>query len=218
MKTTLHSIHFIAFLILFGIKDLSAQCTRTTTFQDGDYVVTGIAQLEYLTNGTKTLSFEGFDTMTGPDVDVYLSNSNNSVAGAVLVSDLNYSSSSQYIVPSNVNINDYQYVVLWCTSFSQWWGYGSLGIATGSDCATLGIEISSISEVKIHPNPVMDIIHISGLKNKADIRIFDVAGKMVFSEKMNVGHSVDVSELNAGLYLISVNDDRQFTTKRLIIQ
>lgn len=206
-------------IILLGFNSISAQCTRTAPFQNGNYVVTGTATMEFLTNGTKTLSFAGFSTMTGPDVDVYLSNSNNSNTGAVFLADVNYSATSQYTIPANININDYQYVLLWCTNFSQWWGFGTLSIANGADCNALSIEEGSINNISIYPNPTSDKVKISGLKNdSAEVRIFNTLGETVYQSNRHIDQDINVSNLNSGIYILSLSVEGRKTSRKLIIQ
>lgn len=217
MKTTILS--FI--ILLFTLPSINSQCSvRTSTFQNGDYVVTGTARLEFSSTGKKILSFDNFSTMAGPDVDVYLSNTNNSVTGGIKISDVSYSTTSQYTVPTGIDINDYQYIVLWCTDFGQYWGFGQLSAETTATCVTtLSVDNNFIDKIGVYPNPTSDIIHISGTNiNSAEIRIFDFLGKTVFQKNNNLDQEINLSHLKKGIYLLQINNQGKINTKKIVLK
>ena len=69
--------------------------------------------------------------------------------------------------------------------------------------------------VAIFPNPANNIVHISAL-SKVNIAISGIDGK-VYMEQSGV-NEVDITELNAGLYLLTVydNDGQKLTTVKLV--
>jgi len=74
--------------------------------------------------------------------------------------------------------------------------------------------------IKLYPNPATSEITISLLETtKADIRVFDLLGKLMIYEadKLIVNsHSVDVSSLNSGVYFIRINSEKGTVTKKFI--
>jgi hypothetical protein len=57
-------------------------------------------------------------------------------------------------------------------------------------------------EIKLYPNPVKDILNVSNTGSE-EYRIFDMAGKLINSGKLNKG-SVNVSNLTQGAYIIQI--------------
>ena len=76
--------------------------------------------------------------------------------------------------------------------------------------------VSSINEIKnsnikIYPNPTNNIIIIEGLdKNENNtVQIFDVQGKLVSTKIVNERGTIDLSELNKGVYVIKIGEVAQ---------
>ena len=82
-------------------------------------------------NGKSIIKFtDNFQTKGGPDLKIFLSKRDitsatgkNATSNSVLLSALKSSSGAQeYVVPSNIDLNDYQSVLIHCESFSVLWG------------------------------------------------------------------------------------------------
>ncbi len=82
-------------------------------------------------NGNTIVSFKNnFKTRGGPDLKVFLSkndisnaNGRNATNGSVLLSPLKSTNGSQeYVIPSNINVNDFASVLIHCEQFSVLWG------------------------------------------------------------------------------------------------
>jgi hypothetical protein len=71
------------------------------------------------------------------------------------------------------------------------------------------------SNIKIYPNPTNNIINIEGLtKNENNtIQIFDVQGKLVITKTINEKGTIDLSELNKGVYVIKIGEVAQRIVK-----
>jgi hypothetical protein len=61
-----------------------------------------------------------------------------------------------------------------------------------------------LTDIKIYPNPVRDILNISNT-NAEDYKIFDMGGKLINSGKLERG-TVNVSNLTAGAYTIQIGE------------
>ena len=59
------------------------------------------------------------------------------------------------------------------------------------------------TKIQIFPNPVADIIRISGINNGQSIQIYNMAGQLVKSEAFD--QKINVSELGSGVYLLKIN-------------
>ena len=61
-----------------------------------------------------------------------------------------------------------------------------------------------MTDIKLYPNPVRDILNISNTKSE-DYRIFDMGGKLISSGKLERG-TVNVSQLTTGAYTIQIGE------------
>ena len=78
-----------------------------------------------------------------------------------------------------------------------------------------GINDIKNSNIKIYPNPTNNIFNIEGLtKNENNtIQIFDVQGKLVITKTINEKGTIDLSELNKGIYVIKIGEVAQRIVK-----
>jgi hypothetical protein len=78
-----------------------------------------------------------------------------------------------------------------------------------------GINNIKNFNIKIYPNPTNNIINIEGLtKNENNtIQIFDVQGKLVITKTITEKGTIDLSELNKGVYVIKIGEVAQRIVK-----
>ncbi|MDH6253722.1 hypothetical protein M2347_003449 [Chryseobacterium sp. H1D6B] len=62
-----------------------------------------------------------------------------------------------------------------------------------------------LTDIKLYPNPVENILHVSNTTSE-EYKIFDMAGKLIFSGKLERG-SVNVSSLIKGAYMIQIGEN-----------
>ncbi|PQA90342.1 hypothetical protein B0A69_20625 [Chryseobacterium shigense] len=74
------------------------------------------------------------------------------------------------------------------------------GDVSSSSLATVDV---TKSKIQIFPNPVSDIIRISGIDNGQTIQIYNVDGRLVQSEAFD--QKIDVSQLSSGVYILRVS-------------
>lgn len=79
------------------------------------------------------------------------------------------------------------------------------------------VDIKPEIRWNIYPNPVVDILYISGLEGFYTIKIVDTVGQVVTSLK---GHSseleLDMSGKPAGMYLLRIESQGKSITRKLI--
>ena len=80
-------------------------------------------------------------------------------------------------------------------------------------------EKGDIEGFKLYPNPVTEgRVYIVTTQNAPKkIRIFDVLGTPVL-ETTIMGKELNISELNAGIYLIQVYEKDKVATRKLIVK
>lgn len=95
---------------------------------------------------------------------------------------------------------------------------------TASTCSSLGIDEVTLSEhISIYPNPTKNILNITTPSNlQLDIAtIFDVRGRQVITKNLNSTNSlntIDVTQLQAGVYFIKIDLENVSTTKKFIVE
>ena len=72
-----------------------------------------------------------------------------------------------------------------------------------------------ISGVSVYPNPTTDILNIAGIDGNCQVTIYTLTGQVVIRES---GSTINVSELNSGIYLINIEDERQSTLLKFVKQ
>ncbi len=88
-----------------------------------------------------------------------------------------------------------------------------------------GINDLNFSGIKIFPNPATNCLYISsGIENVTDftITILDLAGRKLFEQYIPKFYSseisIPVSELNSGIYLISLQNDQSSYYQKIVIR
>lgn len=82
-------------------------------------------------------------------------------------------------------------------------------------------NIINTNEFSISPNPATSRLNVYLPKhsNNATISVFDVLGKRVFINQMDLlTTSIDVSKWNSGVYLVRISTDNSTQTKRFVKQ
>lgn len=93
---------------------------------DGIHNASGKATVLYLEDGSSVLRLENFRVTNGPDLYVYLSTDKNA-SDYVDLGRLKASSGNQnYELPAGVDLSKYDNVIIWCKSFSVYFGGAEL--------------------------------------------------------------------------------------------
>lgn len=104
---------------------------RTGTFQRSpgtSYRLAGMATLQERPDGTLELQFsDDFFSSSGPSLFVYLSTSNRVGSGSLQVAELQSTSGAQtYVLPTNITLDQYDWVIIHCVPFNVSFGYARL--------------------------------------------------------------------------------------------
>lgn len=98
---------------------------------------------------------------------------------------------------------------------------GQLGIeAVYSGTCTLGTDSFSSYSVTVYPNPARDFVTIEGLSssNIMSYKVVDLNGRIVKS-KENINENstqINISDLQSGVYMMTINSDKGSTIKKII--
>ncbi len=85
---------------------------------------------------------------------------------------------------------------------------------TISGSLALSVDQVDLNSIKIHPNPAQDIINIETISELTSVELFSVLGTQVY--KGTNERSIDVSNLNTGVYLLKLANETGTFTKRII--
>ncbi len=223
---------------------LQAQCIETVSgfgnnTNIASYNIQGDVDVSLSENGdTITLDLgENFMTASGPDIraffvnsgglsDVQLTNTligdlENLQFGLVGSSTTNQNGAKSFTIdiPNDLVIENFDKIFFYCLQFDQFWDFGTFTPFSSANCSILNLDTISLNSFSIAPNPAQDVISIQGIEtNDSEIRIFSATGKQIYQNVSSQNNRIDVSNLTAGLYLVSVTQQGNQTTQKLIIE
>ncbi|WP_406684098.1 T9SS type A sorting domain-containing protein [Seonamhaeicola sp. MEBiC1930] len=93
--------------------------------------------------------------------------------------------------------------------FTFWQGSSSGGGFTYERSTNQSLNIEEFkleNKIKLYPNPSKDVIKITGLSNVDGFSIFNVAGSRLLKGKISKKGSIEISELERGLYLLKLEN------------
>lgn len=84
-------------------------------------------------------------------------------------------------------------------------------------------KINTVDQILIYPNPARDILKIRSalIANHANINIYDTFGKLMISKTIETDieeTDLDLSELQSGIYFISIQNGNKYCSKRIQTQ
>jgi hypothetical protein len=87
-------------------------------------------------------------------------------------------------------------------------------IITKTENALANEEFNSNDELMIYPNPTKDIINIGNTDSQKEIKVFNMIGQQIMTK--DITSKLDISNLDAGTYLIIIKDGDKIITKKII--
>jgi PKD repeat protein len=98
------------------------------------------------------------------------------------------------------------------------------GCTAISDCRHDAIiegiaKYSEADNIQVYPNPTKDVLNVEleMLNEKAELKLFDVNGKLILTQTIIGKTIVDVSNLNAGVYNLSLLNSDGVVNKRVVV-
>ncbi len=122
------------FLMLFACISYSQETIKSGTWTEKSYEVKGKWSIVKADDQYKIVLNDYFKTKNAPDLKIFLSKkskgdlkSSNATKEAVFVSKLKSAKGGQeYVIPADVNIEDYQSIIIHCEEYSVLWSAASL--------------------------------------------------------------------------------------------
>ena len=81
-------------------------------------------------------------------------------------------------------------------------------------CPTAGVEDQNQLDISIYPNPTSDIVYIEGNYSQLKVVVYDILGKQLMNK--SITNSIDISQLEKGVYILQLSDGVKLTTQRII--
>ena len=159
-----------------------------------------------------TLTFDEFDLEEQDNILVY------SLASSDLIATL---TGNQIPDPITVPF-DGLYLIFQSNSY-----YPGGGFTASYTVGNVGSsELQSLSSLNISPNPASDFVMVRAYNNtnqQIQLAVNDMSGKILLSEtftaqKGNIEKSVDVSNLTAGMYFLSLKTSEGKVTQKIIVR
>ena len=84
---------------------------------------------------------------------------------------------------------------------------------------TLSVDSFTVSNFSLYPNPTnTGFVNITTTSSeKVNVNVFDILGKKVISQTLN-NNTLNVSDLNSGVYIVKLTQNGASTTKKLVIE
>ena len=82
---------------------------------------------------------------------------------------------------------------------------------------TLSIPEENLKNLTIYPNPTNGNTLYFNVTKEVTIKMFNVLGKLIKTNKINSkNNNLDISSLRKGIYLLKINSENQFVTRKII--
>ena len=81
-------------------------------------------------------------------------------------------------------------------------------------CPTASVDDQNQLDISIYPNPSSDIVYIDGNYTQLKAVVYDILGKQVMKE--SITNSIDISQLEKGVYILQLSDGAKVSTQRII--
>lgn len=83
----------------------------------------------------------------------------------------------------------------------------------------LGVNESEYSTLVATPNPVKDVLNLSSTNDITKVEVFNLLGQQVLVKNINAAQSqVDMSQLDAGTYMVKVMSEKSLKTVKVVKQ
>jgi Arylsulfotransferase (ASST)/Secretion system C-terminal sorting domain len=85
-----------------------------------------------------------------------------------------------------------------------------------SNCTLLTTIENTLSEIKLYPNPTLDILNIQTTNNIDKIEIYTILGELV--TKKEYSKNINLNNLSNGLYIVKIHSNNSTISKKMLKQ
>ncbi len=83
-----------------------------------------------------------------------------------------------------------------------------------SNCTLLSNETFKLADLKIFPNPTLDILNIKTIEFIDEIEVYSIIGNLVATNQ--VSNQIDLSHLSKGLYIVKIKSNNTSISRKII--
>ncbi|MGQ3130358.1 MAG: GEVED domain-containing protein [Flavobacteriales bacterium] len=192
-----------------------------TVTAPGQYIVSAIGAcgtfMDTVTVVDKPAPVASFTAGTPVSLAVALNNTSSNAIGYLW--DFGDGNTSTAENPSHIYASGNVYVITLTV-------YGECDTVTTTQ--TVSVVASGLAEIeggtlKLYPNPATDLLNLA-FENVADMQVnlslLDAGGKTLQNSRLNIGngtlHTMDISRLAPGIYMLKIHSDKGITSCRFI--
>jgi len=100
------------------------------------------------------------------------------------------------------------------------WGWT---VTDGGACAGLGLEDNKIDTILLYPIPVKDVVELMLTKNQNTVKLnlYNITGQLIYSKSHHIINnkiSLDLSQINTGIYFLNITTNDGLTTTKKVIK
>jgi hypothetical protein len=84
------------------------------------------------------------------------------------------------------------------------WGWGKIDVynAVKNNSLTSTFQVENLEKNYFYPNPFTNELFFTNPNELFSIKVYDYMGKMVFSKQLNTNETINLSNLNSGIYTL----------------
>lgn len=86
--------------------------------------------------------------------------------------------------------------------------------ASATDTLLSNDKVQTLTNVSIYPNPATDVLNVTGVDSVTSLVINDINGRTI--KTVNNATSINVSDLNAGVYFVNIATENGTVTKKFM--
>lgn len=130
-----------------------------------------------------------------------------------------YAGSSSYDKTSKSWYKKYLPSIMWQVTHPR--PYIGFHMSSCVDCGVTKVEDMQDKTINVYPNPASSVVTLQLADNsQANVQLFNLVGQVVMSEQVNGQDQVtlNVNNLNSGVYMLKVNQAGKVYTSKLIVR
>jgi hypothetical protein len=87
------------------------------------------------------------------------------------------------------------------------------------DASTVSLSENDLNNINLYPNPVKDVLYVSGITSASTLSIYDIMGQLVAksTELMITDNKINIQHLQAGTYFVAIETNNNRLTQKLIV-
>lgn len=231
----------LAFLLMYGVT--FAQCEQMATGFGNQtvpsYEVKGDVNVTYNASTNKVSIHTGanFSTASGPDVKVFLVNSEGKTKQQLQESNISNLINIPFLsentgdtiefsgaqtltvdVPIGIDLKDYDTVFFYCFQFGAFWDYGSIVPIDTNACQNLSFSsLEKTNEFDVFPIPTNSVLNIKGdIRKITDYKLYNFKGQLI-NEADKISSVLDLSKYPKGIYSLVLFSKEGFEVEKIIL-